>query len=227
VLILAPWLPGLLPIKKSCDRGGAWIADRNYSVSIGRRLEQCILPTLQPGSRTMSMETKSSAPSMDAEITADRDTILQSSFISFIVDDQRKTEDLLDALRNNRRRLQNQKIEYTKAVQVDGGIHSAISSKRRAIFHEIMRTYGAMEGLKDELTQRGANFDVDVNDHEHPNAAFKRLATTVKNPDVFGIMFWYLLISVVFLVLWFVTSDLWKQMWHIEQESSSSLRPRR
>jgi hypothetical protein len=178
-------------------------------------------------SRTMSMESKSSAPSMDAEITADRGTILQGSFITFTVENQRKTEDLLDALKNNRRRLQDQKVEYTKVVKADGGVHSAISSKRRAIFHEIMRTYGAMEGLKDELTQRGANFDVDVNDHEHPNAAFKRLTTAVKKPDVFGVMFWYLLISMVFLFLWFVTPDLWRQMWHFDQERSTPLRPRR
>jgi hypothetical protein len=178
----------------------------------------------------MSMESKSSAqsaPSTDAEITADRETTLQGSYITFTVDDQRKTEDLLDALKNNRSRLQSQKTEYTKVVLNDGGVRSAISSKRRAIFHEIMRTYGAMEGLKNELTQRGANFDVDVNDHEHPNAAFKRLTTTVKKPDVFGVMFWYLLISVVFLFLWFVTSDIWRQMWHFEQELSTSMRPRR
>lgn len=167
---------------------------------------------------------------MDAEISADRDTILQGSFITFTVDGQRKTEDLLGALKNNRNRLQAQKAEYAKAVKDDGGVHAAISSKRRAIFHEIMRTYGAMEGLKDALTQRGANFDIDVNDHEHPNAAFKRLTAPVKKkPNTFGVMFWYLLISMVFLFLWFVTSDLWKQMWqwHVEQEGSTSLRPRR
>jgi hypothetical protein len=176
------------------------------------------------------METKSSAPSMDVEISADRDTILQGSFITFTVDDQRKTEDLLAALKNNRSRLQVHKDEYAKAVKKDGGVHSAISSGRRAIFHEIMRTYGAMEGLKDALTQRGANFDIDVNDHEHPNAAFKRLTTPVKKQsDIFGVMFWYLLISMVFLFLWFVTSDLWKEMWqwHFEQGGSTSVRPRR
>jgi hypothetical protein len=163
----------------------------------------------------MSMESKSSAPSVDAELTAERDTILQGSYVTFTVDVQRKTEELLNALKNNRSRLQLQKAEYTKAVQKDGGVHSAISSRRRAIFHELMRTYGAMEGLKNELTQRGANFDADVNDHEHPNAAFKRLtATVVKKPSAFGVMFWYLLISVVFVFLWFVTSDIWKQMWH-------------
>jgi hypothetical protein len=173
----------------------------------------------------MNMESKSSAPSTDAEITADRETILQGGFITFTVGDQRKTEDLLDALKNNRDRLQSQKTEYTKVVQSDGGVSSAISSKRRAIFHEIMRTYGVMEGLKNELTQRGANFDVDVNDHEHPNAAFKRLTTVVKKPDIFGVMFWYLLVSMVFLFLWFVTSDLWRQMWYFEQERSTPVRP--
>jgi hypothetical protein len=173
------------------------------------------------------MESKSSAPSMDAEITADRGTILQGSFITLIVGDKRTTGDLLDALKNNRSRLEVQKAEYTKAVKSDGGVHSAISSKRRAIFHEIMRTYGAMEGLKDELTQRGANFDIDIKDHEHPNAAFKRLTTAVTKPDVFGVMFWYLLISVVFLFLWFATSDIWRQMWHFGQEGSTPLRPRR
>jgi hypothetical protein len=174
------------------------------------------------------MESKSSAPSVDAEITAARDTILQGSYTTFAVNNtQRKTEDLLDALKNNRSRLQGMKAEYTKVVLTDGGVQSAISSKRRAIFHEIMRMYGAMEGLKNELTQRGANVDLDVNDHEHPNAAFKRLTTPVKKPSSFGLTFWYLLISMVALSLWLFTSDAWKQMWHVEQERSTSLRPGR
>jgi hypothetical protein len=179
-------------------------------------------------SRTMSMESKSSAPSMDAEITADRGTILQGTFITLTADDQRQTGDLLNALKNNRTRLQDQKAEYAKVVKNDGGIHSAISSGRRAIFHEIMRTYGAMEGLKDALTQRGANFDIDVNDHEHPNAAFKRLTTTtttVKKSGISAVTFWYLLLSMVILVLWFVTSDMWRQMWHVEQQRSAPQRP--
>lgn len=163
---------------------------------------------------------------MDAEITAARDTILQGSYSSFAVSVQRNTEDLLGALKNNRGRLQGLKADYAKAVVTDGGLGSAISSRRRAIFHEIMRTYGAMEGLKNELTQRGANFDIDVNDHEHPNAAFKRLTAVPPKPAyTFGLMFWYLLISVVVLLLWFVTSDLWREIWLDGQERSTSLRP--
>jgi hypothetical protein len=174
------------------------------------------------------MESKASAPPVDAEITAARDTILHGSYTIFAVNNiQRKTEDLLDALKNNRSRLQGLKAEHTKAVQTDGGLQSAVSSKRRAIFHEIMRMYGAMEGLKNELSQRGANFDLDVNDHEHPNAAFKRLTTPVKKPSSFGLMFWYLLISVVAFSLWFFTSDAWKQAWRFDQERSSSVRPGR
>jgi hypothetical protein len=172
------------------------------------------------------MDDKSSAPSVDAEITAAGDTILQGSYSTFAINIQRNTADLLDALKNNRGRLQGLKADYTKVVVTDGGLGSAISSKRRAIFHEIMRAYGAMEGLKNELTQRGANFDIDVNDHEHPNAAFKRLTAAPPKPDyTFGLMFWYLLISMVVLFLWFVTSDLWREIWHLSQERSTSLRP--
>jgi hypothetical protein len=165
---------------------------------------------------------------MDAEIAAARGTILQGSYTIFAVNVQRTTDDLLAALKSNRRRLTDLKADYTKAVLTDGGLQSAISAKRRAIFHEIMRTYGAMEGLKNELSQRGANFDLDVNDHEHPNAAFTRLTTPATNPSPFGVMHLYLLVSVVALSLWFFTSDLWKQMWnygHPMQERSTSLRP--
>jgi hypothetical protein len=122
------------------------------------------------------------------------------------------TEVLLDALKSNRGRLRDLKAEYTKVILVDGGIQSAISNKRRLIFYEIMRIYAAMEGLKNELMQRGAVFDIDVNDYEHPNAAFKRLTAPVNKRNLFGPMFWYLLISMVFLFLWFFTSDVWKQM---------------
>jgi hypothetical protein len=83
-----------------------------------------------------------------------------------------------------------------------------------------------MEGLKDALTQRGANFDIDDNDHEHPNAAFKRLTTTtVKKSGISAVTFWYLLLSMVILILWFVTSDMWRQMWHFEQQRSAPQRP--
>ena len=179
----------------------------------------------------MSMESKSSALSLDAEITAVRDTIFPGAYTTIAVNNnQRKTEDLLEALKNNRTRLQGLKTDYTKAILDSGSVQSAVSSKRRAIFHEMMRMYGAMEGLKNELTQRGANFDIDVNDHEHPNAAFKRLTAPVNKPSPFGLMHLYLLISLVALSLWFFTSDIWIQMWNygqLGQEHSASPRPRR
>jgi hypothetical protein len=176
----------------------------------------------------MSMDSKSAAPSLDAEITAARDTILQGTYTIIAVNNnQRRTDELLEALKSNRTRLQGLKVDYAKAVQESGGVQKAVSSKRRAIFHEIMRMYGAMEGLKNELTQRGANFDLDVNDHEHPNAAFKRLTAPVKKPISFGVMHLYLLISIAALSLWFFTSDIWREMSHFGQQRSSSVRPGR
>jgi hypothetical protein len=173
------------------------------------------------------MDNKSSPLFMDAEMTAAGAAVIQGGFDIVTIDKTRKTDDLMDALKNNRARLQVLKADYVKAVLADGGVQNAPSSKRRAVFHELMRTYGAMEGLKNELTQRGANFEIDVNDHEHPNAALKRLTTPVSKPNSFGLMFWYLLISVIVLLLWFVTSDIWQQMWHFGQERSTSLGPRR
>ena len=122
------------------------------------------------------MENRSSAPFTDVEITAAEAAIIQGGFNTLAINTSRQTEELLEALKNNRGRLEALKAEYTQSVKSDGGVHGKPSSKRRMIYHEIMRTYGAMEGLKNELTQRGANFDFDVNDHEHPNAAFKRIS---------------------------------------------------
>ncbi len=174
------------------------------------------------------MDEKSSA--LDAEITAIRDTILQGTFTVVAVtaaNAQRKTEELVEALKNNRGRLQVLKADYAKAVQADGGLQAAISGKRRAIFYEIMRTYGAMEGLKNELTQRGANFDIDVNDHEHPNAAFKRITAPGPKPKSSGVMLLYLVLSVAVFFAWFLTSNEWRRIWHPGQERATSLRPGR
>lgn len=172
------------------------------------------------------MDNKSSAPSIE-ELTAAEATVIQGGFTIPDIKAERKTEELLEALKNNRSRLQDLKAEYVKAVKDDGGVANKPSSKRRMVYHEIMRMYGAMEGLKNELTQRGANFEFDFNDHEHPNAAFKRLTAAPVQSNSFGFMFWYLLFSVMFLLFWFFTSNEWKQMLHFPQERSTSLRPGR
>jgi hypothetical protein len=120
---------------------------------------------------------------MDAEITATRDTIVQGSFKTIAVDGSRNTEDILAALKSNRIRLQGLKAEYTKQIKSDGG-YQKLSGKRQMIFQEIMRTYGALEGIKDELTRRGAPFDIDVFDYEHPNAAYKRMTAVKPKPGI-------------------------------------------
>ncbi len=171
-----------------------------------------------------------SAASIDAELTAADATIIQQSgFTIPAIKTERKTEEMLEALKNNRGRLNGLKDDYVNAAKEDGGISSKPSIKRRMVYLEIMRMYVAMEGIKNELTQRGANFEFDFNDQEHPNAAFKRLTAPVES-NPFGFVFWYLLISVLLLLFWFFTSDEWKQMLHFlhfPQELSTSLRPGR
>jgi hypothetical protein len=173
------------------------------------------------------MDNKSSAPSME-EMTAAEATVIQGGFTIPDIKAERKTDELLEALKNNRSRLRDLKAEYVKAVKDDGGVATKPSTKRRMVYHEIMRMYGAIEGLKNELTQRGANFEFDYNDHEHPNAAFKRLtAPPAKSNSPPGLMFWYLLFSVLVFLYWFFTSNEWKQMLHFPQEHPTSLRPGR
>jgi hypothetical protein len=167
-------------------------------------------------------------PAMDAEVTAIRDTIIiDDDFKITALDPSRKIEEVLDALKKNRSRLQELKADYTKVVKSEGGLIAAPSSKRRMIFYEIMRTYGAMEGLKDELAQRGARFDIDVNDHEHPNAAYKRLMTAKPNPFSSVVLSSYIILSVVVVLLWFLTSNEWRQIVHFGQERAAPLRPGR
>jgi hypothetical protein len=67
-----------------------------------------------------------------------------------------------------------------------------------------MRTIEAMELLKNELIRRGAHFDIDEHDHEHPNAAYKRL---MKVKSVSLVVFWYVVFSLVVFFLWFLTSN--------------------
>jgi hypothetical protein len=147
------------------------------------------------------MNDQLSAPSVDADINAPDASIIRISVNTSTINTSRTANDLLIALKGNRDRLKNLKDEYVKATKSDGGIPGKISGKRRTIFYEIMRTHGAMEALKNELTQRGAVFEVDVNDHEHPNAAYKRLTAAPKKPDPDA--FWYIVFGVIVLFfLW-------------------------
>jgi hypothetical protein len=148
------------------------------------------------------------APSMD-DITAADATVIRGGMNTAVINTSRKTDELVDSLKNSRARLQTLKKDYVAAVKSDGGgVAGKVSGKRRMIFHEILRTYGAMESLKNELTQRGAAFDIDVNDHEHPNAAFKRLTAPPKMPDPFEAMFWYVVIAAILIFLWVLTGGI-------------------
>jgi hypothetical protein len=174
----------------------------------------------------MTMTHEPSAAPTDADITATGVATIRGGFAAVIIDKTRTTEDLLDALKNNRSRLQTLKVEYVKAIDAGGGIKTP-SGRRRVIFHEIVRIYGAMEALKNELTQRGVDFEIDANDHEHPNAAYKRIRTAV-NYSPGGVMFLYLVLSAIIFFLWFVTSNEWKQFgYFFGQERASPLRPYR
>lgn len=150
------------------------------------------------------MADKSSAPSIDASMAASGDAIIHGSFNTVNIDVSRKTEDILDAVKNNRRRLQDLKVQYAVLVRKGGGIESKPSSKRQMIFHEIIRTIEAMELLKNELIRRGAHFDIHEHDHEHPNAAYKRI---MKVKPASFVVFWYIVFSLVVFFLWFLTSD--------------------
>ncbi|MBO0739568.1 MAG: hypothetical protein J2P48_24015 [Alphaproteobacteria bacterium] len=172
------------------------------------------------------MEPEAPALPTDADITATGVATIRGGFTAVVIDKTRKTEDLLNSLKNNRKRLQSLKAEYVKAVEAGGGIDTP-STKRRMIFHELVRIYAAMEGLKNELTQRGVNFEVDANDHEHPNAAYKRITTAANYPSG-GLMFLYLVLSAIIFFLWFFTSNEWKQAGSFfGQERAVPMRPYR
>jgi hypothetical protein len=152
------------------------------------------------------MNTTSSAPSAD-DITATDAAVIRGGINTATINTSRKTEELVASLKNSRARLQTLKADYVAAVKSDGGVAAKVSGKRRMIFHEILRTYGAMESLKNELTQRGAAFEIDVNDHEHPNAAFKRL-TAPKKTDPSEALFWYIVVAAILLFLWILTGGI-------------------
>jgi hypothetical protein len=142
------------------------------------------------------------------DITAVDAAVIRVGINTATINTARKTDELADSLKNSRARLQKLKNDYVDAVKSDGGgVDGKVSGKRRMIFHEILRTYGAMESLKNELTQRGATFDIDVNDHEHPNAAYKRL-TAPKKTDPFDVDFWYYVIAAIVIFLWFLTGGV-------------------
>jgi hypothetical protein len=147
-----------------------------------------------------------SAPSVDADINAPDAAIIRISVNTATINTSRTTNELLDALKSNRGRLKTLKDDYVKATKSDGGIPGKISGKRRTVFYELLRTHGAMEALKNELTQRGAVFDVDVTDHEHPNAAYKRLTAPPKKPDPFDDVFWYAVVAVILFFLWIIAT---------------------
>jgi hypothetical protein len=148
-----------------------------------------------------------SAPS-DAEITTTESPIIHGGYKATI-NTARDTADLLSALNSNRTRLDSLKTDYAAAAKADGGVKGKPSSKRRTIFHEIKRVHGAMEGIKNELAQRGEKFDIHPNDQEHPNAAVERLAAEAakkaagSNDDD---MSWFFIVAVaafVLVSLWF------------------------
>jgi hypothetical protein len=155
----------------------------------------------------ISMNTTSPPPSMD-DITAVDAAVIRGGVNTATINTARKTEELVAALKNSRARLQTLKTDYVAAVKADGGgVAGKVSGKRRMIFYEITRTFGAMESLKNELTQRGAAFEIDVNDYEHPNAAFKRM-TAPKKTDPSDVNFWYFVIAAILLFLWFLTGGV-------------------
>jgi hypothetical protein len=164
---------------------------------------------------------------IETEITATRDTIIQGSVKINSIDAARKTEEILTALKNYRANLQQLKKDYTNQIKNDGGFQKP-SSKRQMIFQEIMHTYGALEGIKEELIRRGASFNIDVFDHEHPNAAYKRMtAEPPKSKMTFShfVLSWYLILSMIAFLLWFLTSNEWKEMWRTGYERATSQRP--
>jgi hypothetical protein len=149
-----------------------------------------------------------SSPPTDAELTTTEAPTIQGGYTATI-NTARTTAEILSALNNNRKRLQELKDDYAKAVKVDGGVKSKPSGKRRMIFHEIKRVHGAMEGLKNELTERGEKFEIHPNDHEHPNAALERMAAEAakKAAGSSDDMFWFFMAAVAVFVLvslWFV-----------------------
>jgi hypothetical protein len=173
------------------------------------------------------MENRAHAPFPEADITATGDAIIRNRLNLIAIDPSRKTEDILTALENNRSRLKTLKSEYIKLVKIDDGIENSPSKKRQMVFHEIMRTCGAIESIKDELTQRGANFDIDGLDDEHPNAAFRRITAPAVKPDSSRIVFYYVVFSAVVFILWLFTANDWGHLGDFWQNHITSLWPGR
>ncbi len=173
------------------------------------------------------MENRAQAPFPDADMTAAGDAIIRNRLNLIAIDPSRKAEDLLTALENNRGRLKTLKNEYIALVKIDGGIENTPSKRRQMVFHEIMRTCGAIESIKDELTQRGASFDIDGLDDEHPNAAFRRITAPAVKPDSSRIVFYYVIFSVAIFILWLFTANDWSHLEDFWQNRITSLWPGR
>ena len=120
----------------------------------------------------MSTEDPQYVASLDADINADRDvwTIVNS----FNSHGQLSDENLLVALSKNREAMNPLQDRYAKLVHKDGGVDKPASRERRACFKELNRLYSAIDSIKTNLRLRGADFEFDHWDEEHPNAAYRR-----------------------------------------------------
>jgi hypothetical protein len=119
------------------------------------------------------MEVDDSTP-LDADIYADRDVWQIRDSYNTVVHTKQSTQEILEALDNNRRQFEPLREKYARAVLNDGGQDKSASRERKVYFKELNRLYSATEAIKDELRQRGSYYEIVVSDEEHPNAAYKR-----------------------------------------------------
>jgi hypothetical protein len=119
------------------------------------------------------MEADDSTP-LGADIYADRDVWQIRDSYNTVVHTKQSTQEILEALDNNRRQFEPLREKYARAVLNDGGQDKPASRERKVYFKELNRLYSATEAIKDELRQRGSHYEIVVSDEEHPNAAYKR-----------------------------------------------------
>lgn len=136
---------------------------------------------LKTASMGLGMASESGPPpedGLDADIYAQRDVWqIQGSYNTYF-NVQQADGDLIKALANLRAQLEPIKESYARAVNDEGGITSTASRKRRVLFKELNRKYGAIEKIKNELSGRGVHYAIWDSDEEHPNAAYNRYLRT-------------------------------------------------
>lgn len=120
----------------------------------------------------MSEENFDTSASSNVENNAERDVF--STVNNYYNESGRKTEELLQSLVYNRKKLEEYKNTYSQIRFEEEKENQSPTRTRNTYFSEIDDTYRTIESIKHELKLRGIDYEIDSFDREHPDAAFKR-----------------------------------------------------